>query len=50
MSRGQMLLMIEAYRGVLERCRREGLREAVEILEHWIGVLGRVYEESCGRG
>ncbi len=48
--------MIEAYKGLLGRCKAAGsgghggggVEELVPVLEHWLGVLWRVYEDDGG--
>ncbi len=50
--------MIEAYKGLLGRCKAaagghggggvEGCGELVPVLEHWLGVLWRVYDDEDG--
>ncbi len=53
-TRLQVLVMIEAYKGLLGRCRADGggggggggVDELVPILEHWLGVLWKVYDEE----
>ncbi|KAK4184854.1 hypothetical protein QBC35DRAFT_440668 [Podospora australis] len=55
----QVLLLIEAYEGVLENCRSHRNRdkvaartrhydEAVEILNHWLESLYAIYHEAFG--
>lgn len=59
----QVLLLIEAYEGVMESCKeqlaqseQEGsnvevkhAREAVDILGHWLDSLYEIYGEAFGR-
>ena len=53
-ARLQVRVMIDAYKGLLGTCRAadggtggvDGSSELVPILEHWLGVLGKVYDEG----
>ena len=46
-TRLQVLVMIEAYKGLLGSCKAGGgSGELVPILEHWLGVLWKVYDEE----